>query len=136
MTSNDSNLNLEKEKNNNTPLFILVHLLGIFTGILGALIIYFVTNEQDIKEHAKNALNWQLSLIVYTIVMIPMIIISTLLISSEQSITTIIGIILISLLLILFVMLILLDFVFTIIATIKASENKLWKYPLSFKFLK
>lgn len=46
-------------------LNIITHILGYFTNWIGPLIILLVTKEKDVKEHAKKALNWQISLIIY-----------------------------------------------------------------------
>jgi hypothetical protein len=51
-------------------LAMLAHLLGIFTSVLGPLIIWLLKNEEDpyIDEQGKEAVNFQITmLIVYTI---------------------------------------------------------------------
>ena len=56
-------------KNSETEklVIILTHLGGIFLWIFPALIVYLVS-ESGVKSHVKNALNWQLSLIIYFII--------------------------------------------------------------------
>jgi len=95
---------------------ILAHLLGLFTGFLGPLIMFFVVSNKRDKDHVKNALNWQFSLAIYWIA------------------TFILMMVLIGFLLI--PILFILNIVFSIIATVKAGEGKLWKYPLSIRFFK
>ncbi len=105
----------KKQKSENT-LGILAHLLGLFTGFIGPLIMFFAAEEKEAKKHSKLALNWQFSLLIYSFVSVILMII-------------IVGIIF------LFVLGIL-NIVFCVIATVKASEGKYWKYPLSIPFFK
>lgn len=102
-------------KQNNT-LPILTHLLGLFTGFLGPLIILLISTEKKAKDHSKIVLNWQFSLIIYFII------------------SAILMIILIGFLG--FIALGVMNLIFSIIGTVKASEGKVWKYPLSIKFFK
>ncbi|MCH8519722.1 MAG: DUF4870 domain-containing protein [Nanoarchaeota archaeon] len=122
--------------NDNSILCIFTHLLGIFFGFLGALIIYLTTNEKDVKEHAKNALNWQLSLLIYVLLLIVIFIFSILLMITEQILAIVGGGFLIVIVIITAILLYTLDLIFSIIGAIKASENKFWEYPLSIKLLK
>ena len=95
---------------------ILAHILGIFTGFIGPLIIYLVATDKTAKVHAKNALNWQLSLIIYWIISFILMIV-------------LIGFLLMGILMIL-------NIVFCILAAVNASKDKVWNYPLSFEFIK
>ncbi len=104
-----------KKKIDNT-LNILAHILGLFTGFLGPLIIFLASKDKVAKKHAKYALNWQFSLMIYVFVSIPLIFF-------------LIGFILLP-------ALIILNMVFCIIAIVKASENTFWKYPLTIPFFK
>ncbi len=98
-------------------LGILAHLLGIFSGFIGPLIIYLVLEEKSkAKEHAKNALNWQLSLLIYSVI------------------SAILKIVLIGFILLFAIGI--LNLVFSIIAAVKASNNEIYKYPLAIQFLK
>ena len=49
-----------------TNLAMLSHLLGIFTGFIGPLIIYLVAKEDQkfVKQNARNSLNFQISLFI------------------------------------------------------------------------
>jgi len=104
------------KKSNTNLLAAITHILGIFISFIGALVVYIAVDEKDVKKHAKNALNWQISLIIY-------VIISTILM------LVLIGFVLIAILGIL-------NVIFCIIAAIKASDGKVWEYPLAIKFLK
>ena len=113
------------KNSNEKEISILAHILGLITGFIGPLIMIFTTENKDVKNHAKNALNWQISLIIYTF---PLII---LFIS-----IFFIGIIGILFLFLYILSLFTLDVIFSIIAAIKASKNELWRYPLAINFLK
>jgi uncharacterized Tic20 family protein len=94
---------------------ILAHILAVVAGFVGPLIIYLVKKDESayVREHAKESLNFQLTVLIVCIILA----------------ITIIGILLIWVVGILNVVLI-------IIATIKASEGKMYKYPFSFKLVK
>jgi len=86
-------------------------------GFLAPLIIYLVKKDSPyVTAHAKESLNFQLTLIIAYIV-------------SFILVFVIIGIFLIWLIA-------LANLVLVIIATIRASENKLYKYPFSIRFIK
>ncbi|NII25006.1 DUF4870 domain-containing protein [Pseudoflavitalea sp. X16] len=94
---------------------ILSHVLCLVVGFWAPLIIYLIKKDESkfIAAHAKESLNFQITC---TLVVILLVI-------------TIIGILLVWVLAILAVVLI-------IIATIRASENKLYRYPLNIRFIK
>jgi uncharacterized protein len=106
---------VKKKKGDNT-LGILSHLLGLFTGFVGPLIMFFAAEDKEAKKHSKFALNWQFSLLIYSFVSVLLMVI-------------IIGIVFL-------VALGILNMVFCIMATVKASEGKYWKYPLTIPFFK
>lgn len=97
-------------------LAILAHILGLFAGFIPSLIIYLVAKDSYSKEHARNALNWQISLAIYIIGSIILMII-------------LIGILI-------FFALWIMNIIFIIIGTVKASEGEMYKYPLAIPFLK
>ncbi|MBX2921789.1 MAG: DUF4870 domain-containing protein [Chitinophagaceae bacterium] len=94
---------------------ILSHILTLIGGFIPPLIIYLIKKDESkfISEHAKESLNFQITLMIAYIVLA----------------ITIIGIILIWVVWILAV-------VFAIIATIRASEGKLYRYPLTLRLIK
>jgi len=97
---------------------ILAHVLCIVAGFIAPLVIYLVKKDSSpyATAHAKEALNFQLTMMIaYIISFILMFVL--------------IGILLM-------VLLSIANLVLIIIATIKASENKLYKYPFSIKFVK
>lgn len=106
----------QNSKENEKLLSILTHISGIFIGFIGPLIFYLVAEEKQVKEHSKKALNWQLSVLIYSIV-------------AAILIFVIIGLLLLPAIMIA-------NLIFSIIAAIKASEQKVWDYPLAIPFLK
>ena len=134
--SNSTPKTSSKKAQDNTALCVLTHILGIFIGIWGSLIIYFATSQKDVKEHAKNALNWHLSVIIYVIFLIILMIISIFLFRMDTTTYSIIGVGIMVLFFILAILLYILGLTFSIIAAIKAGEGNTWKYSLSIPFLK
>jgi len=106
------------EDKNARNLAMLCHLLGIFTYIVGPLIIWLVKKDDNefIDSQGKAALNWQVSFLIYAI---------------ASSFLAIIGIGVIMLL-----ALGILNLIFCIVAALKASDGKAYKYPLAINFLK
>ena len=50
------------KKSDDNTLPILVHVLALLTGFIGPLIILLATKDKNAKDHAKKALNWQITL--------------------------------------------------------------------------
>lgn len=97
---------------------ILSHVLCLVVFFWAPLIIYLVKKDDSkfVAEHAKESLNFQISLVIYGII-------------SAILIFVIIGIFLLWALYILSIILI-------IIATIRASESKLYRYPFCIRLIK
>jgi uncharacterized Tic20 family protein len=97
---------------------ILCHVLSIFFWIIPSLVIYLLKKDESayVAEHAKEALNFQISLLIYSIVGIILIIL-------------LVGIFL--LIAVYFASLIL-----CIVAAVKASDNILYRYPFSIRLIK
>lgn len=99
-------------------LAMLAHLLGIFTGFIGALILWIIKKDESsfVGENAKEALNFQITLIIgYVVSMILAIIL--------------IGVLFLWVLYIV-------NIVFSIIGAIAASKGELYKYPFAFRLVK
>ena len=90
-------------------------IMPVIGGVIGTLIIWQVKKDDDafLDEHGKRAFNFQLSMLIYW----------------AGLCVTVIGILLVPVVAILSV-------VFTIIAAIRASNGRDYKYPLSIKFVK
>jgi len=99
-----------------TTLGLVAHLLGLLTWFIGPLIIYLVGKDKFTKDHARNALNWQISLIIYFIIAFILVFVF-------------IGVFLM-------IALAILNLVFSIIGMVKASEGKMYAYPMTIPFIK
>jgi hypothetical protein len=98
-------------------LAILAHLLTLVAPLLAPLIIYLIKkNDSDfVREHAKESLNFQISLIIYYII-------------SSIMALILIGFVLLAILGIC-------NLVLVIVAAIKASDNKLYRYPFCIRLI-
>ena len=99
-------------------LALLSHVLTFFFPLLAPLIIYLVKKDESsfIAAHAKESLNFQITLAIgYCIAFLTLIILVGLL---------------------LFIVLGILQLVLVIVATLKASENKYYRYPFSIRLIK
>lgn len=96
---------------------ILSHILSIVAGFLAPLIIYLVKKDSPyVVIHAKESLNFQLTMMIAWIVcFILMFVLIGILLMAVVGIA---------------------NLVLIIIATIRASENKIYHYPFSIKFVK
>ncbi len=97
---------------------ILTHVLSIFFSIIPALIIYLVKRDQSpyVAEHAKEALNFQISILIYCIICIPLIF---LIVGIFLLIAIGIG-----------------SLILYILAAVKAADDVLYRYPFSIRFIK
>ncbi len=99
-------------------LAILAHVLTLVGGFLAPLIIWLLKKDESafVTENAKESLNFQITLILAMIVcgVLMLIIIGAFLMM-------IVG---------------MLALVFIIIATVRASEGKIYRYPMTIRFIK
>lgn len=109
MTKNNSN--------EDNTLGMLAHLLAIFTGFVGPLIIYLLSKENKFaKENARHALNFQISLMIYLVI------------------SFILVFVLIGAFLMWFLSIFAL--IVEIIGTVSAYQGNIYKYPLEIPFIK
>lgn len=96
-------------------LALLSHVLTIIAPILAPLIIYLIKKNESafVEAHAKESLNFQISLAIISIILV----------------LTIVGILLLWIIGIAALVLV-------IVATIKASEGKLYRYPFCIRLIK
>ncbi|MEO5995086.1 MAG: DUF4870 domain-containing protein [Chitinophagaceae bacterium] len=94
---------------------ILAHVLTFVCSFIAPLIIYLIKKDESkyVAAQAKESLNFQITLIIAIFALF----------------ITVIGILLIWPLCIV-------GYIFVIIATIKASEGKIYRYPLCIRFIK
>ena len=112
MNNSTSNRNSESDR----LIIVLTHLGGIFFGFLPSLLVYLVKNEGWVKENARNALNWQLTSIVYYVI------------------SWILMLVLIGLFLQWIV--VLFNIIFCVMAAVISSKGEYFKYPLTIEFIK
>lgn len=96
---------------------ILSHILCLVAGFIAPLVIYLIKKESPyVTAHAKESLNFQLTMLLAVIASVLLMIV-------------LIGFLLLWLVGIA-------NLVLIIIATIRASENKLYRYPFTIRFIK
>jgi uncharacterized protein len=109
-------------QNDDKTMALLIHVLGIFTGFLGPLILWLVKKDASpfVNETGKRALNWQFSALIYygacflltfTIILAPFTLLAM-------------------------VALWVLNLVFCILGAMKANQGQVYTYPLSIRLLK
>ena len=96
-------------------LALLAHVLTFVAPILAPLIIYLVKKDESgyVAYHAKESLNFQISIAIYIIALV----------------ITLIGILLVWVVAIA-------AFILVLVATINAADGKLYRYPLCIRFIK
>ena len=105
-------------------LIVLMHLSQLVTLLIGfgslivPLIIWSVNRERvfELNEHGKNILNFQISILIYSIICIPLILF--------------LGLGLVGLIVLCFI-----SIIFPIINALKANNGEIPKYPLSLSFI-
>ena len=104
----------DSSQHGDTSLAALAHVSTVFAGIIGPLVIYFVTDDQFVKENAANATDWQIMLMLYSLLSIVLVF------ASGEFV-------------VLFVMFLLMiaNLGFIVIAAMKAGDGKAWRYPLT-----
>jgi hypothetical protein len=106
-----------QQSNDENTMGMLAHLLSIFSGFVGPLIIFLIRREQrgDGYENARHALNFRISLVIYYIAA---------------------TIIIFGLFGILYFAIWVFSLVVAIIGTIRANQGDIYKYPLEIPFIK
>jgi uncharacterized Tic20 family protein len=96
-------------------LALLAHVLTFVLPILAPLVIYLVKKDESsfVAYHAKESLNFQITLFIICFVLF----------------ITVIGILVVWIVAIL-------GYILVIVATIRASEGKLYKYPFALRLIK
>lgn len=104
-----------KDENN---LAMLAHLLGIFTGFIGALVIWLIKKDESafVAEQAKEALNFQITMALAFIVcwLLAFIIIGALLMP----------------------LLFIANLVFCILGAVASSKGQSYRYPVAVRLVK
>ena len=120
--------NKSKESKDKT-LPIVTHVFGIFSYFLGALLIFLLTKDRLAKKHARNALNWQISLAIYSGIIFLSSLIAVILKNTFSNVFIIFPFS--------FALsaLTIVNIVFCIIAAVKANEGIVWQYPITLDIL-
>lgn len=104
-----------------------IQLVGI-PSVVGPLIVWLMRREDPVVEpHAREALNFQLSLLIYFVVGVAVAFIAAL---------TIVGLVLTVFIILALIALFLLELVFALLATIAASKGEMYRYPLNLHLIK
>jgi len=116
--ANSSEIRYAQVSGDERSIAILTHVLSIFFSIIPALIIYLVKKDESryVAEHAKEVLNFQISIFIYCIICIPLIF---LIIGIFLLIAIGIG-----------------SLILYIIAAVKAADDVLYRYPFTIRFIK
>lgn len=124
---------------------IFVHLLGLFTGFLGPILVYAVSNHEFTRANARHAINWHVSVFVLMLVAFVMFFLGadeltvggettevSLLPAPLDLVFGVVGFLLVLVLL----LAVILTLVYTIVATVKAIFGSVWTYPGAIDFVK
>lgn len=105
----------------------LIQFVGI-PSFVGPLIVWLLRREDPVvAPHAREALNYQLSLIIYFTVATVVAIVAAL---------TIVGLVLSFILILFAIVLLVAEIVFAILASLAASRGELYRYPMNLKLIK
>jgi uncharacterized Tic20 family protein len=97
---------------------VLSHILTLFFSFFAPLIIYLIKKDESefVREHARESLNFQITLAIAYIVSFLLMIV-------------LIGVLML-------MVLGLVHLILVIVATVKAADNKLYRYPFSIRLIK
>ncbi len=105
----------------------LIQFIGI-PSFVGPLVVWLIRREDPVVEpHAREALNFQLSLIIYFVGGIVVAIIAAI---------TIVGLVLTVFIIFFLIALVIAEIVFAILASIAASRGQFYRYPLNLNLIK
>ncbi len=116
--SQSSEIKYANVSSDERTMAILCHVLSIFFWFIPALIIYLIKKDESsyIAEQAKEALNFQISLFIYYMISFVLMLL-------------LIGVFL-------FIAVYFASIILCIIAAVKASNDVLYRYPLSIRLIK
>ncbi len=120
-------------------MMIITHILGLFLGFIGPLIILLVAKDTETKNHARKALNWQITMAIIGIILFGVFFtigMGSMLLTMVNPLFMIVYFVCFFLLWIPIMGLGIANLVFCIMAAIKAKDGILWTYPFSIPLLK
>ncbi len=109
---------LSEPSSDDRLLAILAHVLTMVGSFIPPLIIYVLKNKESsfVADHARESLNFQITMIIAMII-------------SSLLIILLIGLLFIWVLGVL-------DVIWVVVAAVRASENKLYRYPFNLRLIK
>jgi len=111
---------IKSSKSNDSTLIVAAHLVGILTLFIGPLVIMLVTESENVKKHARAALNFQ---VVVTIAIVAGGVLARIpIIGIIGSLAT--------------VAVWIVNIVFSVMAAMKAGDGQLYKYQITYPFFK
>lgn len=111
---------------------MLVHLLGIVIGIISPLIFFLINKDKKgfVYDNARNALNFQITMLIYGAALFVYFIISGVLV------LLVVGVFMLILGWIVAIAIGIFALVVTIIGAVRAYNGEVYKYPLTINFIK
>ena len=116
---------------------MLIYLLSLFTSIIGPLIIWLLKKDESklVDRAGKNYLNYTISYIIWSIVLVVITLIGVFLIATDIDFIIIIGFIITFIGILSIFAFSILSFVFTIIACVKYYNGQEYVIPLTIRFI-
>lgn len=104
-----------------------IQFIGV-PSVVGPLVVWLIRREDPVVEpHARDALNFQLSILIYFVAGIILAFLAAI---------TIVGLVLTGLIVILLLILVVLELVFALLGTLAASRGERYVYPMSLELIK
>lgn len=104
-----------------------IQFIGV-PSVVGPLVVWLVRREDPVVEpHARDALNFQLSILIYFVAGIVVAFLAAI---------TIVGLVITGLIVILLLILVVLELVFALLGTLAASRGERYAYPMSLELIK
>ncbi|QHL23300.1 DUF4870 domain-containing protein [Staphylococcus aureus] len=126
-----------RKSNDENIMAMLIYLLSLFTSIIGPLIIWLLKKDESklVDRAGKNYLNYTISYIIWSIVLVVITFIGVFLIATDISFIIIIGFIITFIGILSIFAFSILSFVFTIIAYVKYYNGQEYVIPLTIRFI-
>ncbi len=104
-----------------------IQFIGV-PSVVGPLVVWLIRREDPVVEpHARDALNFQLSILIYFVAGIVLAFLAAI---------TIVGLVITGLIVILLLILVVLELVFALLGTLAASRGERYVYPMSLELIK
>lgn len=104
-----------------------IQFIGV-PSVVGPLVVWLIRREDPVVEpHARDALNFQLSILIYFVAGIVLAFLAAI---------TIVGLVITGIIVILLLILVVLELVFALLGTLAASRGERFVYPMSLELIK